>query len=332
MRYAQLGSTGISLPRIVFGAGVISGWGDIDDDTAIRTIHASIDAGANAIDTAPVYGFGRCERVVGQAIRDRRTDAIVLAKCGLRWDGEFGVVSFEATLEDGRSIVIRRDLRPESIRQEVDGVLARLGVDFLDLIQLHWPDPLTPLAETMGALIELRKAGNIGAIGVSNFDMAALVSARAALGREPCVSVQPKYNLVDRSIECDLLPYCEREGIAVLAYSPLERSLLTGRVTEEREFGRADSRSRRPDFQLERRAAINAILATSVAPIARRHGVTVGQIAIAWVLAQPGVTSAIVGARTPEQARANAAAADIELALDEVSTLALAFESVAVGS
>ncbi len=221
MRSAPLGTTGIFIPRIVFGAGVISGWGEIEDEAAVRTIHASIDAGANAIDTAPVYGFGRSERVVGQAIRGRRAHVLLLSKCGLRWDGEFGIASFEAMLEDGRTLVIRRDLRRTSIREEVDGILKRLGVEAVDLMQLHWPDPLTPLAETIGALIDLRDAGKIRAIGVSNFDVGTLVSARAALGREPCASIQPKYNLLDRSIERDLLPYCVREGIAVLAYSPL---------------------------------------------------------------------------------------------------------------
>lgn len=330
MRHADLGRTGIRIPRVVFGAWAIGGWGwgGADDAASIRAIHASIDAGANAFDTAPVYGFGRSEDVLGRAIRGRRGEVLVFTKLGLRWDDEHGEVAFETVDDTGARRVVRRNARPESVRVEVERSLARLGVETIDLIQVHWPDTRTPVAETMAALLSLRDAGKVRAIGVSNFDVPLLESAQAALGAVPLASTQPKYSLVARDVEADVLPHCARAGIGVIVYSPLEQGLLTGRVASDRSFAPSDGRSRRPTFRTTNRAQVNSALESVAAPIAREHGATVGQVAIAWTLAQPGVTAAIVGARTPEQARENAAAADVVLSREEEAALRRAFESL----
>jgi methylglyoxal reductase len=330
MQHRQLGRSEIVTPRVVFGAWAIGGWGwgGADDAQSVRAIHASIDAGANAIDTAPVYGFGHSERVVGQAIRGRRSEVLVYTKIGLRWDDDRGEVAFETTDEKGAQLVVRRNARPWSVRIEVEKSLERLGIETIDLIQVHWPDPKTPVAETMSALLELRQAGKVRAIGVSNFDVPLIEQTRPALGDVPLASVQPKYSLIARDIEKDLLPYCAREGIGVIVYSPLDQGLLSGRVPADRTFPDSDGRSRRPSFRAENRAQVNAVLASTVQPIADRHGVTLGQVAIAWVLAQAGITAAIVGARTPEQARENAAAADVALAPHEVAAIRAAFEGL----
>lgn len=330
MQHRELGLGGIATPRVVFGAWAIggSGWGGADDEQSVRAIHASIDAGANAIDTAPVYGFGRSERVVGRAIQGRRSEVLVYTKIGLRWDDERGEVAFETTDENGAPRVVRRNARPWSVRTEVEVSLERLGLETIDLIQVHWPDPKTPVAETMSALLELRQAGKVRAIGVSNFDVPTIQETRRVLGDVALASVQPKYNLVARDIEGDLLPYCAREGIGVLVYSPLDQGLLSGRVPASRSFPDSDGRSRRPSFRAENRAQVNAVLETVVRPIAERHRVTLGQVAIAWLLAQDGVSAAIVGARTPEQARENAAAADLELDPAEIAAIRAAFEAL----
>jgi len=330
MRHADLGRTGIRIPRVVFGAWAIGGWGwgGTDDEASIRAIHASIEAGANAFDTAPVYGFGHSEEVLGRAIRGRRREVLVLTKIGLRWDDSLGDVAFESTDESGLRRVVRRNARPESVRFEVERSLARLGIETIDLIQVHWPDARTPVADTMAALLALRDAGKVRAIGVSNFDVPEIEAAQAALGAVPLACTQPKYSLVARDIETGILPHCARAGVGVIVYSPLEQGLLTGRVPADRTFPDADGRSRRPTFRASNRAQVNAALASVAAPIARRHGVTIGQVAIAWTLAQPGLTAAIVGARTPEQARENAAAADIVLSGEEETSLRWAFESL----
>lgn len=332
MRHAELGASGIRVPRVVFGAWAIGGWnwGGTDDAGAIRAIQASIDAGANAFDTAPVYGFGHSEEVLGRAIRARRAEVLICTKVGLRWDADHGEVAFKSTEPGGVQRVVRRDARPESVRLEVERSLARLGTDVIDLIQVHWPDVHTPVEDTMAALAALRDEGKVRAIGVSNFDVPLIERAQRALAPVPLASTQPKYSLVARDVEKAILPHCAREHVGVIVYSPLEQGLLTGRVPADRAFPEGDGRSRRPTFRASNRALVNAALAEVAAPIARSHGCTLGQVAIAWTLAQRGVTSAIVGARTVEQARENAAAADVVLSVEEERALRVAFESLAL--
>lgn len=334
MRTRQLGRSDLHVPVVVFGAWAIGGWywGGCDDEQAIRALHAAIDRGMNAIDTAPVYGFGHSEEIVGRAIRDRRERAIVMTKVGLRWDGALGEPYFATTDQRGVERAVRRHAGAASVRSEVEDSLRRLGIERIDLIQVHWPDPKTPIAETMGALLDLRRQGKVRAIGVSNYTTEMMREAQAALGDVPLASDQPKYSLVAREAERDVLPYCAQNGIGTIVYSPLEQGLLTGRVSATRAFPPNDGRSKRPTFTTENRARVNALLERVVVPIAERRRATVGQVVIAWTVAQPGVTSAIVGARTSEQAIENAAAGDIVLDPGELAAIRAAFEELVLAT
>lgn len=317
MEQRDLGASGLRVSAVGLGTWAHGGWawGGAEDDESVAAIHAALDAGVTAIDTAPVYGFGRSEELLGRALRDRPGEAVVMTKAGLRWDDDRGPFFFES--EDPRAgrVRVHRNARPDSLATEVDRSLARLGVERIDLLQLHWPDPSTPLAETCGALAELVRAGKVRAVGVSNFDVAMLEEARVALGDVPLASHQPRYSLLRRGIEADVLPWTRDHGVATLAYSPLEQGLLTGRVRGDRAFAAGDQRNRHAHFAAEARAAVNRGLDEVVAPIAARHGATVAQVVLAWTAAQPGVTCVLAGARRPDQARENAAAGD--LALDE---------------
>ncbi|MFT5682133.1 MAG: methylglyoxal reductase [Myxococcota bacterium] len=321
MNSRPLGHSDLSIPPVIFGAWAIGGWnwGGTDDGEAIRAIHASIDAGVTAIDTAPVYGFGHSESVVGRAIADRRDRVQVLTKVGLRWDTTEGAHFFDS---DGQSVY--RNLRPASIRAEVEASLRRMGIDEIDLIQCHWPDPSFPVEETMAGLAALVDEGKVRAVGVSNFDPRLLTRAKIALGEVPLASTQPRYSLLDRKIEADVLPWCRQAGVGAIVYSPIEQGLLSGKVTMDRTFPADDGRSRSPRFAPESRAGVLAAL-EQTADIAAAHNATPAQIAIAWCFHQPGVTAAIVGARSPQQAIENAAAGRITLSAAEIARLSQVF-------
>jgi len=326
----RLGRTDLDLPVVSFGAWAVGGWqwGGADDDAAVRAIHAAIDCGMNAIDTAPVYGFGHSERIVGRAIAGRHDRVLVMTKVGLRWDDTRGPLAFETTDHHGRTLQVHKNLRPWSVAWEVDHSLQRLGIDTIDLLQVHWPDPTTPIAATMGALVDLRRAGKIREIGVSNFSVEMMEETRRALGDVPLASDQPKYNLLDRSIEKKILPWAREQGVGVLVYSPIEQGLLTGAVPADRTFPSNDGRSTRRTFTPQLRARVNLALTRVAKPIAERHGATLAQVAIAWTIAQPGITSALVGARTEAQVRENAAGGDLVLEAEELFALAGAFAGI----
>jgi aryl-alcohol dehydrogenase-like predicted oxidoreductase len=323
MQRRKLGRTSLDLPVVCFGAWAIGGWywGGSDDDAAIEALRAAVELGVDAIDTAPVYGFGRSERVIGAALRGLAKRPLVLTKVGLRWDDPRGPVFFESNDDSGRPVTVRRNLRADSVRAEVDASLARLGVDVLDLVQIHWPDPETPLAETLGALVELRGAGKLREIGVSNFTPALLDEAVRLLGRVPLASTQERFSALSRGLEKELLPWARRHDVGVLAYSPLEQGLLTGKLAPERQLAESDGRRKKGQFTPENRARLNARLAELVGPIAKAHGATIGQVVLAATVAQPGITCALVGARNAEQARENAGAGQLSLSTGEVAAV-----------
>jgi aryl-alcohol dehydrogenase-like predicted oxidoreductase len=333
MQVRRLGQSPLEVPAVVFGAWAIGGWnwGGSDDEAAVRAIQAGIDAGINAIDTAPVYGFGHSEEVVGRALAGRRDSVVLLTKVGLRWDDPRGTFYFKTSDQDGRPREVWRNGRPDAIAAEVEQSLRRLKTDRIDLLQVHWHDPATPLAETLGALARLVEQGKARAIGVSNFPPALLAEAQAALGRIPLASDQPKYSLVAREIERDVLPWCREHGVGLLVYSPLEQGLLTGKVRAERAFPASDGRHKRGTFTPANRARVNALLERVVKPVAERHGATLAQVVLAWTIAQPGITSAIAGARTSEQARENAGAGALALAPAELTSIRAAFEGLQLG-
>ena len=275
---------GIAKPasRIALGTWAIGGsmWGGPDDENATRTIDKALDLGINVIDTAPVYGFGHSEEVIGRALEGKRGRVILATKVALNW-------------QDGK---VFRDSRPARIEQEIEDSLRRLRTDHIDLYQVHWPDPKTPIEDTARALEKLVKAGKVGALGVSNFSPAQMEEFRKFA---PLATIQPPYNLFEREIEKDVLPYAVQNNLVVLAYGPLCRGLLSGRMTADRKFGGDDLRNSDPKFQQPRFGQyLQAV--EDLKAIADKHGKSMLALAIRWVLDR-GPTIALWGARKPEQ-------------------------------
>jgi len=327
MEHRQLGASDLKVPTVIFGAWAVGGWywGPQDDAESIRTIHAAIDAGITCIDTAPMYGMGHSEEVVGRAIQGRRDEVIIATKCGLRWDTpDEGDEYFTCEMPDGSKHPVRRNLHKRAILEEVEINLKRLGIDCIDLYQCHWPCKSAPIAETMEAMVTLREQGKIREIGVSNFTSELLAEC---LQHAPLVSDQPPYSLLRRDIEADLLPFCREHDIGVIVYSPLQQGLLTGKMTPDRELHDNDYRKHQKWFTRENRQRVLGAL-EQIRPIAEAHDATFAQLVVAWTIAQPGVTAAIVGARTPGQARENAEAADIQLSADELAQIRAVFEAL----
>lgn len=311
MQYRPLGLSGIDVPVVSFGAWAAGGWmwGGADDDAAVRAIQHGIDLGITCIDTAPAYGMGHSERIVGRAIAGRRDRAIIATKCGIRWDLEEGQHFFDTLDNEGKPCALYRNLRPESIRYECEQSLRRLEIEVIDLFQCHWPDPTTPIEDTMGELSRLRDEGKIRAVGVSNFSNDMIDAAQQIV---PIVSSQPKYNALERDAEKEHLPYCHEKKIGVLAYSPIAQGLLTGKVGLDRVFPEGDGRRNKALFSRENRAQVLDML-EHARSVAEHYDATLGQLFIAWVIAQPGLSSALVGARNEVQVEENALAGDIQL-------------------
>jgi methylglyoxal reductase len=322
MRYQSLGQTELSASIIGLGAWVMGGgavWGENPDDgQSVEAIQAAIDHGINLIDTAPAYGFGRSEEVVGRAIRGRRDRVVVATKCGLWWDDERG--SFFANF-DGRPI--RRSLRPDTIRVEVERSLQRLGIDTIDLYQTHWPSvppDATPIADTMACLRQLRAEGKIRAIGVSNVSLAELREHEA---HGPVASDQLRYSMLYRAPEKDLLPHCAERRLATLTYMSLEQGLLTGKVGRDRVFRPDEFRSNaawNPWFLLSNRGRVLDLL-ERWGGLTRKYDCTLAQLVLAWTAAQPGVTHVLAGARTRAQVEENLQAASLNLEPDDLQRI-----------
>lgn len=319
MQYRTLGKSDVTVSAISFGAWAIGGsmWGGTDDEAAIRAIRASIDLGVTTIDTAAIYGMGHSERLVGQAIAGRREGLVIATKCGLRWDLEDGSFFFDGKTPEGEPKRIFRNLRPDSIRWECEQSLTRLGVDVIDLYQCHWPDPTSNLDDTMEVLVDLQRQGKIRAIGVSNFTP---FMVQQCMTNGVIASDQPKYNLIERDIERDILPFCRAHAIGILAYSPMAMGLLTGKMGPDYAFKGDDTRQNRPWFSVENRQRVRDML-ERIKPIADDHGVTLGQLALHWVIAQPGITTALAGARNEIQAAENLKAVDFTLSESELATI-----------
>jgi methylglyoxal reductase len=321
MLYRELGSSGISASAVGFGAWAIGGWmwGGANEEDALDAIHAALDAGVTLIDTAPIYGYGRSEEIVGRAIRGRRDQVVLATKCGMVWDREQGTFFFHA---DSKGIASRASekkiykyLAPDSIRREVEQSLQRLGTDHIDLYQTHWQDPTTPIEDTVAALRQLQSEGKIRAFGVSNASLEQL----KAYG--PIATDQEKYSLLDRDIQrSGALDYCRQTNIAVLAYSPLANGLLTGKIDAERRFGEGDLRKASLRFRKENIRRVNAAL-EGLQPMADRHRATIGQLIIAWTMLRPGITCVLCGARNAAQATENARAGAITLDAHEIAAI-----------
>ncbi len=322
MRMRPLGSSGIEASVVGFGAWAIGGWmwGGTQESAAIRAIHAALDAGVNLIDTAAIYGFGSSEEIVGKALKDRRDQAVIATKCGMVAGTKAGSPKFRSTalgISEHGHIEVRVYNHPDSIRDEVEWSLRRLQTDHIDLYQTHWQDSTTPIDDTMDALLSLKQAGKIRAIGVCN---ASVDQMRQYASRGQLDSDQEKYSMLDRALEAEQLPYCREHHVAVLAYSPLAMGMLTGKMGPEREFAAGDVRDTRPRFSMENRAKVANML-SEIKPIADRNKLTLAQLVIAWTASQPGLTHVLCGARTPEQAVENAAAGSVELPTAELKAV-----------
>jgi aryl-alcohol dehydrogenase-like predicted oxidoreductase len=286
------------------GGGWEFGWGAQDDRESMGAIREALDAGVNWIDTAAVYGLGHSEETVARALEGVRQRPYVFTKCGMVWN-------------ERREIGHR--LRADSIRRECEASLRRLKVDAIDLYQIHWPDPDAEIEEGWTAMAALKDEGKVRHIGVSNFSVAQMRRAQAIA---PITSLQPRYSLVHRDIEHEILPFVAREGIGVIAYSPMASGLLTGAMTRERIAGLAadDWRKGHADFR-EPQLSRNLELVSVLQAIGKRQGRTPGEVAVAWVLREPAVTAAIVGARRPGQVRGLSGAADLRLSPGELAGL-----------
>ncbi len=317
MKNRQLGLSNIKVSPIIFGSWAIGGWlwGGTNEQDAIEAIRAGLENGINTIDTAAIYGMGYSEELVGKAIKGYPREKVVLAtKCGMRWDSSEGAEPWPQNDRFGNPVVIRKNSKPDSIFYECEQSLKRLGVDFIDLYQIHWPDSTTPIEESWQAMIKLKEQGKVRAIGVSNYSLEQLMQAQAIY---PIDSVQPPFSLIRRGIEQDIIPYCQSNGISVLVYSPLERGLLTGKVGMDRVFSADDHRSASTIFALDNRQRILNALA-EISPIAEKHQATLSQLVIYCTLQVPGITAALVGARNAAQARENAGALRLNLSPEEL--------------
>ncbi len=311
MRTRQLGNSDLQITPIGVGAWAIGGggyqfgWGPQEDADSIGAIHAAIDRGINWIDTAPIYGLGRSEEVVGRALKGRSKRPYVFTKCSIVWDEKREP---------------RRTLKADSVRRECEDSLRRLGIDAIDLWQIHWPDPEGEIEEGWRAMTELRKAGKVRWIGVSNFKPAQMDRLSAIA---PITSNQPPYSILSPEIESEVMPYCAAHNIGLLVYSPMKSGLLSGAMTRERiaKMPADDFRQRTVSFK-EPLLTRNLNLVELMREIGNRHGRTPGEVALAWVLRRPEVTGAIVGMRSAKQVDGVVGAADFRLAESEVEEIA----------
>jgi aryl-alcohol dehydrogenase-like predicted oxidoreductase len=321
MQTRQLGNSDLQITPVGYGAWAIGGsgwqfaWGSQNDNDSVAAIHCSLELGVNWIDTAAVYGLGHSEEVVARALKSwPGPRPYIFTKCGLRWDSQGNV---------------RKTLNVDSIRHEVEDSLRRLSIDVIDLYQIHWPpDPdSAELEEGWSTLASLQRQGKVRWIGVSNFTVQQLRRAQAIA---PVTSLQPRYSLVHREIEDQVLPYCLQVGIGVIVYSPMASGLLTGAMTRERaaKLPADDWRKTHPDFT-EPDLSSNLALVDRLQQIARRHNRSAGEVAIAWTLHHPAVTGAIVGARNARQAEGVMRAGDLRLSDEEVTEIETSFAKTA---
>jgi len=301
VRRRTLGTSGLELTAIGLGTWAIGGpdwefgWGPQDDQDSVAAIQKALDLGINWVDTAAAYGLGRSEEVVGKALRGRRDNVILATKCSLTWN-------------PGERVILH-NLKAASVRSEIEASLRRLSTDYIDLYQIHWPNPEPEIEEGWGEIARAVKAGKIRFAGVSNFN----VEQMKRIARiHPIASLQPPYSMLRRDVEPEVLPFCKANGIGVICYSPMQMGILSGRFTRERAgaLPQNDQRSRRSDYA-EPALSANLDLVEKLRPIASRR--SVGEMAIAWVLRRAEVTAAIVGARRPGQIEELVAAADWDL-------------------
>lgn len=313
MQTRKLGYTNLHLSVVGLGAWAMGGagykfsWGTQDDNDSVKTIHRAVELGVNWIDTAAIYGLGHSEEVVGRALKElgSRKRPIIATKCGRRWD------------ETGTPY---GNLKPDSVREEIDNSLKRLGVDVIDLYQMHWPQPDEDIEGAWQVMADAVRAGKIRYIGVCNYNVTQLKRVQAI---HPVASLQPPYSMLVRGVEDELLAYCAANNIGVVCYSPMQKGILTDKFTRDWvvSLAKNDHRSQLDARFQEPELSKNLDLVEKLKPIAREAGHSVAQLAIAWVLRRPEVTSAIVGARRPAQIEETVGAGDWTPSANEIAAV-----------
>ncbi|GEP98146.1 aldo/keto reductase [Chitinophaga cymbidii] len=317
MEYRQLGQSDLQVSAITFGAWAIGGWmwGGAERKDAREAIRASIDEGVTSIDTAPIYGQGTSEEIVGEALQGVNRDKVqILTKFGMTWEGTKGALAMKSKDNNGKDIDVHKYAGKESVIKECEDSLRRLRTDYIDLYQIHWPDVTTPIEETFEAVLRLKEQGKILAAGVCNYSMDQMKQADKVI---PLASNQVPFSMVERTIEKELVPYCIEAKKGILAYSPLQRGILTGKIKPGHAFGEGDSRSSNRFYQADNIARINAFLAL-IKPLAESKNATLAQLVIRWTIERPGITVALAGARNAGQAVQNAQAINVKLSSEEI--------------
>ncbi len=312
----QLPRTDIMVSPITYGAFAIGGWfwGGADESDAIKAIETALSNGITTIDTAPVYGMGHSETVVGKSVRGNRTNVQILTKFGMRWDTKYGDFAFDTKDNDDIPVKVYKFNGKKSVLEECERSLKRLQTDYIDLFQMHWPDSTTPVEETMEALETLKQQGKIRAAGVCNCPVDLLWKADKVTD---VVTNQVAYSMVNRGIEKELVPYCLENGIGILPHTSLQKGLLTGKIKPGHKFGDGDHRLTNSFFKEHNHAEIMKLL-KELQPIASERNISLAQLAINWTMQQPAVTSVLVGARNAAQVIDNIQAASFSLSGAEV--------------
>ncbi len=317
MEYRQLGKADLKLSVITFGSWAIGGWmwGSANRADAIEAIRRSYEVGVTSIDTAPVYGQGDSEEIVGEAIKDIPRDKIqLLTKFGMRWDLTKGTLSYQSHTTEGKPIDIYKYAGKESVIEECENSLRRLKTDYIDLYQIHWHDVTTPISETFEAVEKLIQQGKVRYAGVCNYRPEWMSEA---IKTTNIISNQVPYSMVNRKIEAETVPYCIAHQKSILAYSPLERGLLTGKITPDYKFSEGDHRAAHPSYSKENIISTNAKL-EKLKPLAQEKGISLAQLVLRWTVQRPGITIALAGARNAEQALQNAKAGEFSLTTYEM--------------
>ncbi|HTK21461.1 MAG TPA: aldo/keto reductase [Mucilaginibacter sp.] len=317
MVYRKIGETDLECSVITFGAWAIGGWrwGGNDRHESVRAIIAAYEQGITSIDTAPAYGQGLSEEIIAEALQQIPRDKIqILTKYGLRWDRNEGEFWFSSKSMDGSDIDLYKLSSAKNIMEECENSLKRLRTDYIDLYQAHWPDSTTPVSETMEAMIKLKEQGKIKEAGVCNYSASQMKKADETYR---LASDQVPYSMILRDIENELVPYCIENKTSIIAYSPLQRGLLTGKIKPGHVFSEGDHRPGLPYFSPRNIELVNTML-DNLRPLALQKKVSLAQLVLCWTINQPGITIALAGARNEKQAIENAKAADIEFTSDEM--------------
>lgn len=319
METRKLGQSDLEVTVLAFGAWAIGGWlwGGADSKVAVKAIETAVDHGMTTIDTASVYGFGLSEELVGKAIRGNRDKVQILTKFGMSWDGNQGEYYFDSKDNSGKDVKIYRHASKEKVLRDCDDSLRRLKTDYIDLFQIHWADPTTPVSETMEALEILVQSGKIRNGGVCNYSDDLLKEASAVFKLS---SEQVPFSMVRRGIGKDIIPFCIENNIGILAYSPLQRGLLTGKIKPGHKFNDGDNRPSSPFYKEPNFTKILGLL-EKIKPIADERNVTLAQLVLNWTIQQRGITCALSGARNPSQVLDNIGAVDFRLSEEEISRI-----------